>query len=441
MNEMPVLTTYEWTDNMPYVYLDVLNQVSPITGNSTCAYNNGAEHSFAIFGSCDYLYYGGTFDTIAGVKVVHESRHKLCWKYERQPMFLYCHTDDVDSMTDVFSNAEKPECPLVLSLLQIEKVGIKNDQIDLNNLLTVFRKKLCELLGSSNKGIALWNLGGSDIVLGLRVDKLEAAANVILSLQLDGLQLNEHKDERLFVYSTSSHCAIALSAENGSISKEALQSWLETDRQVRFHMLFETSFGHNGLLTQVQDAHMVLGERDYEVSFPDVRSDWPEFLYTQLIESVKVGNVFHHRTTYVVPEIKLNSMSKPLYPDNAELLKWDSNDDTLFEELDAIAETIAQVDFADENACANNAEQISHCCNSLLGLIKYAFRLQATMGQYDLFCYIRRVYCSLAKLMHGYTSELRTILSKASQDHKQKEVLWHRISEMTHDLFITLLMQ
>lgn len=47
---MPVLTTYEWTDNMPYVYLDVLKQTAPITGDSTDKYNTNGKRDFVILG-------------------------------------------------------------------------------------------------------------------------------------------------------------------------------------------------------------------------------------------------------------------------------------------------------------------------------------------------------------------------------------------------------
>ncbi len=109
---------------MPYVYLDVLKQVEPITGSSTSVYNTKAEAHFVIFGSCDYLYYGGIFARIAEAKAAHEKRHQLCWKYERQPVFLYCSDDEANTAADVFSNSGMSEYPLVLSLLQMDKVGL-----------------------------------------------------------------------------------------------------------------------------------------------------------------------------------------------------------------------------------------------------------------------------------------------------------------------------
>lgn len=435
---MPVLTTYEWTDNMPYVYLDVLKQTAPITGDSTDKYNTNGKRDFVILGSCDYLHYGGTHDTIAKMKEAHESRHQLCWKFERQPMFLYCHADDADTMTEVFANTDKQKYPLVLSLLQIEKTKMKSNRIDLNNLLTIFRQKFSELLKSPNKGVALWNLGGSDIVLGLRVDKLEAAANVILSLQSEGLQLSGSMDDRLFVYSTSSHCAIALSEPNGEVTADVLREWLSNDKQVSFHMLFEASYGYNGILKNAKDTYMVLGERDYEVTFPEAHNDWSNFLYTQLNKPVKMDKIFHHRTTYVVPEIKLNSGCATSYIDNAELLKWNHTDDNLFNKLDYIKEIISNADFTNKSARANNINQIQHCQNSLLGLIKYAFRLQVTMGQYDLFCYIRRVYHRLNEIMCKYMQKLTTVSSKTTHDHEQEEALWRLVSELTYDLFFVV---
>ena len=38
------------------------------------------------------------------------------------------------------------------------------------------------------------------------------------------------------------------------------------------------------------------------------------------------------------------------------------------------------------------SQQIFYCTNSLLGILKYSMRLQATINQYDLYCYITKLY-------------------------------------------------
>ena len=95
---------------MPYIYMDLMKQAIPgdhIKKNTT---NEDPDIHFAVFGTYDWLHcrvQGDFPTTIWELKGKHEKRHKVCWNYERQPIFLYFFDENSEKVRDICDNSHE----------------------------------------------------------------------------------------------------------------------------------------------------------------------------------------------------------------------------------------------------------------------------------------------------------------------------------------------
>lgn len=420
---------------MAFLYIDLLKQADAVTNLDSTSYNKPLEANFVVFGTYDWMCYGGFQDSLFQLKARHEERHMLSWKYERQPMFLYCRDKDRTRINTIFSASVFPAHPLVLSLIQIDKTQIVNLADTIDACLEIIHNQVASLVKERAEFGVCWNLGGSDIVIAFRTESLETVAEVIFSIQTHGFCIEEKANKYLQAFSSSSHCAIAMQDAGNGVSETVVQKWLEADKSVMFRALFETTSGHNELINHETDVYMILGERDYEVPFPEDREAWAKMLTSHLSPVQKYENTYHNHASFIMPEIKIRTNQAALAP--ADELVWSQDENAVFEILDGIIVLIDDAKFAYGKTSDNHRTQLKHCRNSLLGLYKYAYRLRSTIAQYNLFCYVQRLYKALADTFKCYKDNLELI--RNSDDIHARPVRFRRlVSELTHQIFLVV---
>lgn len=427
---------------MPYIYMDLMKQAIPGDYIKNDDINADPKLQFAVFGTYDWLHCEVQTKfptTIWELKEKHEKRHSVCWNYERQPIFLYFCDKYADTVKNICNNKynEYRAYPLVMTLLQVEKHSLCNQSINLETFLEAFQNKVdgvikaAKINESDIKFCVCWNLSGSDILILSRTKSLKNVYEIIRVLQKDGICIEgEDEKKRVHVFSFSSHCAFPCKGQKESetamtghyVDRNAVVEWLENEEQ-GFSMIsfVETSHNYDGIVFSGDPYQILFGERDYRLRLQKGNlEELADVIVNRLNDQeAGPGGVYSFRSSYLVPGIYVNGkkqsdkksteQSDQQSDENGtgrctsqllcDTLKEDNTYKTYstlkarFDRIDGIVRSKENVfGKAMPDALHPISQQIFYCTNSLLGILKYSMRLQATINQYDLYCYITKLY-------------------------------------------------
>ena len=372
---------------MPYRYFDIMKQVVP---DGEIEPRFFKEIQFRIFGSYDALYVGKEAASIAEMKRVHEERHAVDWQFDRQPMFVFYPNNMSDSIEEILSINDKKGYPLTLTLVQLDKNVLKKSSALLEDILRKYQQVLDKaMLNTNSKALASWNLSGSDLLIFSRVDRLSDVATVI-----DILYDVSGKDPCLFpVFSTSSHCAIVGGSadEMTAYSKE----WLQRDNSAKLQVYFETACGYDQI--RLEDTEMILGERDYRLSDRNEMARLANLEYVLQHQVMEPNGKFAFRSSYIIPIIPVEKKERVLGSDHKHDLNTEK--DMVSEKLERLIDTLNN---DSKYHGVISTEEIKHAKSTLQGLLKYAYRLEASIHQYDLFNRILKLYEKISEILDLY---------------------------------------
>lgn len=404
---------------MAYHYLDIMKRVLPYGAIPEDQKADSA--GFYVFGSYDLLYIDNEkHKSISDMKLKHEERHEVSWQYERQPVFFYCQ-DFYDNKFEevVNTGGNYNEHPLVITLVQLDKKKlVKENRYTIRELLEnaqeIINSALADNRQSKNDAsVVAWNLGGTDLLIFSRTKKLVEVAHVLARLQTELVTI----DESPLVFSMSSHCAIAY--RDALDLQDNCFKWIKNDDSVELNAFVETASGFDGILgyndhfDDSQTVQMILGERDYRLvqKASGDNSDRNEKTLRLLLDmqynyARDEKDPYAYYASYVVPSITVDNLTHAL--DDPAVIVWEDKDGSGFNILENIASSIeTNIDLYGNNAISI-AELIRSVRRSLLGLRKYAFRLEASIQQHDLYCRVEKLYGVTEEILGLYIKKIGT---------------------------------
>ena len=468
---------------MPYIYMDLMKQAVP--GNYIKdKLNMDPEIHFAVFGTYDWLHCSmeGSFPSEIGVlKDAHEKRHNVCWNYERQPLFLYfCEKNEkkVQSICDN-KNSDRGSWPLVMTLLQLEKSSLCGAEIEVDDFLDAFQNKIEDVISTSDiesgdiDVCICWNLSGSDILILSRTKRLSIVSQIIGVLQKDGVNLSAEGDMNVHVFSFSSHCAFPCNTIGKSsqaeekttsipiVNKDDILKWIRNEQNLKLISFVETSYNYDGVAYEKGPYHLLFGERDYRLPVKGNSREITDAIVDRLNHQTasRTGH-YSFRSSYLVPGIVVNGFDTEGIQGPNEYETVEKQDDSgagdpaswfvntlgkdknseLFirikQRLLNIQEIINREDWAfgtPDTSGLPTSQQIDHCINSLMGLLKYSMRLQATINQYDLYCYIRKLYEGLDQAVKQYEKQINKMSLKPESERNPdalRKYVWDLIMQI-----------
>lgn len=454
---------------MPYIYMDLMKQAIPgdyVKDDD----NTDPDMQFAVFGTYDWLHCKVEDDfpmTIWNLKEEHENRHSVCWNYERQPIFLYFCQKDAERVKQICDNrfSEFRSRPFVMTLLQVEKHSLCGLQLELDAFLEAFQVKAELAIKEANidpndiEMCVCWNLSGSDILILSRTKRLSIISEVISVLQKEGIRIHkENRDIDIPVFSFSSHCAFpcmrktkvnatgTTNAVSNYVDRDAIKEWIQQDQNLTLISFVETSYQYDGIVYADNQYQVLFGERDYRLLLSKNNID-------QVVDSIvdrlndqtaEIGEKYRFRSSYLVPGIVVNKENSTeenaeIGADHCESQAENKNSNlttspggllrvedayAIFSELKERYVNIKTIVSRNPSVFGNAepdtihplVQQIDHCINSLMGLLKYAMRLQATINQYDLYCYIKKLYGGLDHAVAKYEEKITELSTCITQD-------------------------
>ena len=440
---------------MPFIYMDLMKQAIP--DNYICESENvDPKIQFAVFGTYDWLHCDVRDDfpsRISELKEAHEDRHNVCWNYERQPVFLYFREKDRNVVSRICDNTDQDlvSHPLVMTLLQVEKKRLFQCEADLDDFLEAFQEKALDALErseicSDDVHICIcWNLSGSDVLILSRTSQLSNVSKIIGLLQKEGIDLCEKAKGRQVhvpVFSFSSHCAFPCGKRGPDVKEAsseifvdrlAVENWIRNDPELKLLSFVETSFNYDAINSAEDPYYVLFGERDYRIK---VRDDQIVDAIIDRLNPQKKDQQgkYRYRSSYLVlgtASDQTQSLERDVDQEvnGGDSLVEERLDNGMFDEtyklfipLKESLEKVQSIVEKRQDVFGNNkdiskvptSQQIDHCIHSLMGLLKYAMRLQATINQYDLFLYIRKLYSGLNVAVMQY--EERIIAMDKQQD-------------------------
>ncbi|MDO4803541.1 MAG: hypothetical protein Q4A32_01815 [Lachnospiraceae bacterium] len=343
--------------------------------------------------------------------------------------------------------------------MQVEKHSLCDRNIELDEFLGAFQKKIEEALfaekidQSEIEFCVCWNLSGSDILILSRTKRLKIVYEIISFLQKDGITIHGKDGEKnVSVFSFSSHCAFPCdgraTSENSVsgyyVDRNAVIDWLR-DEDENFSMIsfVETAHNYDGIVYGNSSYQILFGERDYRLRLSKDNVEQLADVIVDRLNDQKAasGGVYQFRSSYLVPGIFVNRSGQG---EQGKTNLQDSTfpEDTLKEEetyriyrnlkerFDAVNHIVCTREDVFGKSMPDSlhptSQQIFYCTNSLLGILKYAMRLQATINQYDLYCYIRKLYigfdCAVARYEEKITGLSREDAPGDNHDYLRKYV-------------------
>lgn len=385
-----------------YVFIELLRQVCPVD-------NRYEDFSYFLLGTFDAMYIE-TGESIQDLKRIYEVRQeRIPPVFDRQPLFLYSSADMSRGSDSIFDRTNEYESlPLVITLFQMDKIAMsRNSGLDQpDQLLSAFSAMLKQTHGFDEtiRYQVFWNLGESDIAVVFRPDSLRKLANTLHSFRT-GTYIH---DESLIVISTSSHCAFPkpvnihgdISADNQKTAlREPLEKWI--NREYNDDTSFITLGNASSYDPVNGDVSFLFGEWDYIRTF---RQDKKEDLLSYLIntfcrlldETYKPEGTAPFNISYTIPMISVDNKD-PGSP-SSHRVEWS---DLLSPAMNDLRNAITASTLTQErkNDLTNS---ISSFRNTILGMMKYLYRLCKGRYEEDLYAYVQPVFNRLANITCDY---------------------------------------